>query len=211
MVLRLAHRPLGARSRQPGHVRELWTSDDLKSDLEPAKPGPPSHSLHNPAPRPRARFENVAPKFSTSLGFAGVPSHVVVVRAQQKAAQLIKGNFELRVLVASADVVVLRRMRKHKSELRGENLKRGTKAHCMMEWWNKHAKSKSYCTWCRMIVRAALLQPSSASAGRVFSLLKRFFPGERATTLRDQMEAALMVAFNKRHPCLVSTEAAMGR
>ena len=36
--------------------------------------------------------------------------------------------------------------------------------------------------------------------------LKLFFPGARATTLHDQVEASLMAAFNKRQPRLVSAQ-----
>ena len=60
--------------------------------------------------------------------------------------------------------------------------------------------------WCRVVARAALLQPPSASAERVFSPLKLFFQGARATTLHDQVEASLMAAFNKRQPRLVSAQ-----
>jgi hypothetical protein len=66
--------------------------------------------------------------------------------------------------------------------------------------------SNDYPVWCRVVARAARLQPPSASAERVFSPLKLFFPGARATILQDQVEASLMAAFNKRQPRLVSAQ-----
>lgn len=126
----------------------------------------------------------------------------------QLAATSIRTMADLCRLLPGAQAHVLTRRGKSKSELRGDtNLKRGVQALCMMEWWRKFHDANDYPVWCRMVVRAALLQPSSASAERVFSLLKAFFPARRSNTLRDQVEASLMTAFNKRQPRLVSCAA----
>lgn len=42
------------------------------------------------------------------------------------------------------------------------------------------------------------LSPSSAACERVFSLLKLFFGEQREVCLADQLQTALMLAFNKR-------------
>ena len=49
-----------------------------------------------------------------------------------------------------------------------------------------------------LIAYAHLLQPSSAAAERVFSLLKNAFGEQQQSSLRDLVAATLMVQYNKR-------------
>ena len=49
-----------------------------------------------------------------------------------------------------------------------------------------------------LIAYAHLLQPSSAAAERVFSLLKNAFGEQQQSSLHDLVAATLMVQYNKR-------------
>ena len=68
---------------------------------------------------------------------------------------------------------------------------------------------ESAADWCSSLLRTQCLgyilnslsfalSPNSAPCERVFSLLKLFFGDQQAHSLADQIEAALMLAYNKR-------------
>ena len=60
------------------------------------------------------------------------------------------------------------------------------------------ASAGKYPTW-RWVVRVLLLiQPSSAAAERVFSLMRRNFNSENLQSKLDIIEATLMVQYNER-------------
>ena len=62
-------------------------------------------------------------------------------------------------------------------------------------WASKHAK---FPTWGIAARIAFALSPNSAACERVFSMLKLFFGEQRDATLADQIEVALMLAYNGR-------------
>jgi hypothetical protein len=67
----------------------------------------------------------------------------------------------------------------------------------VLEFWAKHcSKLPAWAEAARIIFA---LSPNSAACERVFSLLKLFFGEQRDASLADQIEAALMLAYNKRN------------
>ena len=65
-----------------------------------------------------------------------------------------------------------------------------------LEWWKLNTISLP--RWSAAVRRALLVQPSSAAAKRVFSLLKLSFGDQQDNSLQDYIEASLMLQFNKR-------------
>ena len=49
-----------------------------------------------------------------------------------------------------------------------------------------------------LFCRFALMQPSSATAERVFSLLKQMFGSQQESALKDYVETSVMLAYNHR-------------
>ena len=58
--------------------------------------------------------------------------------------------------------------------------------------------SKDIPNWAIAVSKALLVQPSSASSERVFSLLKASFDEQQDSSLQDYLEASLMLQFNSR-------------
>ena len=66
-----------------------------------------------------------------------------------------------------------------------------------LEWWKNHASEvPKWSSGCRAIL---LLQPSSAAAERVFSLLTNSFKEQQTHALEDYIETSVMLQYNKRH------------
>lgn len=65
-------------------------------------------------------------------------------------------------------------------------------------WWK--IKSSDLPKWSAFARRCALqdLQPSSAPAERVFSLLRQRFTDKQRTSLEESIETSVMVAYNGR-------------
>lgn len=63
-----------------------------------------------------------------------------------------------------------------------------------MDWWSRHAETLPH--WSAAASIALLVQPSSAAAERVFSLLKSSFGDLQDSSLQDYIEASLMLQFN---------------
>ena len=63
-----------------------------------------------------------------------------------------------------------------------------------LDWWKRH--STTLPNWSSAASTALLVQPSSAAAERVFSLLKSSFGDQQETTLQDYIETSLMLQFN---------------
>jgi len=63
-----------------------------------------------------------------------------------------------------------------------------------LEWWN-HNKS-TLPQWSQAFNKVILVQPSSASAERVFSILKRQFTQYQNSALQDYVEVGVMLEFN---------------
>ena len=65
-----------------------------------------------------------------------------------------------------------------------------------LEWWKLHASTLP--NWSAAAKKTILLQPSSAAAERVFSLLKASFGEQQDMSLQDYIEASIMLQYNKR-------------
>ena len=62
-------------------------------------------------------------------------------------------------------------------------------------------KDTKYPSWAELAreVCLRLLQPSSAAAERVFSIMRRTFDAGQQGALDDYIETSLMMQYNKRH------------
>ncbi len=65
-----------------------------------------------------------------------------------------------------------------------------------MQWWHAHQARLPH--WSTASKLLALVQPSSAPAERVFSLLRAAFNDRQTTALEDDLEASVMMAYNHR-------------
>ena len=65
----------------------------------------------------------------------------------------------------------------------------------ILPWWKKHAEElpKWYAA-----CKVALVQPSSAAAERVFSLLKSSYGQQQELTLQDHIECSLKLQYNRK-------------
>jgi len=63
-------------------------------------------------------------------------------------------------------------------------------------WWRLNAAELP--SWSSAIKKVLLIQPSSAAAERVFSLLVTMFGDQQNDALEDYIEAALMLRVNNR-------------
>ena len=66
-----------------------------------------------------------------------------------------------------------------------------------LEWWKSNASALP--CWSRAAKNILLVQPSSAAAERVFSLLKSSFGDQQDNSLKDYVESSLMLQYNKRY------------
>ena len=64
-----------------------------------------------------------------------------------------------------------------------------------LEWWKAHAVDLP--NWSSAAGDVLLVQPSSAAAERVFSLLKATFGPQQDITLNDYIETSLMLQYNR--------------
>ena len=65
-----------------------------------------------------------------------------------------------------------------------------------MQWWKEHHVQLPH--WSSAAKRLSVVQPSSAAAERVFSLLSALFDDQQTAALEDYLEAAVMLAHNHR-------------
>ena len=65
-----------------------------------------------------------------------------------------------------------------------------------VEWWRNNAATLP--CWSAAAEKILLLQPSSAAAERVFSILSNCFGEQQDRALQDYIEASLMLQYNKR-------------
>ena len=65
-----------------------------------------------------------------------------------------------------------------------------------MEWWQRHAPDLP--AWSSAVSKMILIQPTSASLERVFSLLKHSFNCRQDNALCDYIESSLFLQYNKR-------------
>ena len=66
----------------------------------------------------------------------------------------------------------------------------------LLPWCKKHASDLP--KWCSAVCKVGLVQPSSAAAERVFSLLSCSFGPQQDLALQDYIECSLMLKYNKR-------------
>ena len=64
-----------------------------------------------------------------------------------------------------------------------------------LEWWKRNASTLP--NWSNAAKNVILMQPSSASAERVFSLLNNSFNDQQDNSLEDYIECSIMLQFNK--------------
>lgn len=62
-------------------------------------------------------------------------------------------------------------------------------------WWAAHRDTLPH--WCALVKKLLLIQPSSAAAERVFSLLSNAFTSQQDFALQDYLEASVMLRYNK--------------
>jgi len=64
-----------------------------------------------------------------------------------------------------------------------------------MTFWKQYANNVP--KWKETAAKVLLLQPSSAAAEHVFSLLKNSFGDQQLHSLEDYIEASLIIQYNK--------------
>ena len=65
-----------------------------------------------------------------------------------------------------------------------------------VEWWQHHAEKLP--NWSSAVKKVLLVQPSSAAAERVFSILNASFNDQQDHALADYLQATVMLQYNKR-------------
>jgi hypothetical protein len=65
-----------------------------------------------------------------------------------------------------------------------------------VKWWSVHEKALP--SWSTAVKKILLVQPSSASAERVFSLLQNSFNKQQDAALEETVEVSVMLRYNKR-------------
>ncbi len=65
-----------------------------------------------------------------------------------------------------------------------------------LEWWKDNSNELPY--WSAAAHKFFLIQPSSATAERVFSILNRSFSDFQNNSLEDYVEASVMLQYNDR-------------
>ena len=63
-----------------------------------------------------------------------------------------------------------------------------------VQWWARHARTLP--NWSAVVRKLLLVQPSSASAERVFSLMNHFFTHLQENALEETVEASVMLRYN---------------
>jgi hypothetical protein len=64
------------------------------------------------------------------------------------------------------------------------------------KWWQDHQRALPH--WSAAAKRMALIQPSSASVERVFSILENVTSGSQSRLLEDALEATILLRYNSR-------------
>ena len=90
---------------------------------------------------------------------------------------------ELPVYLAAAEDVIFE----------GDSTEKGKKK---VGWWRDHSQDLLH--WSAAAKKVFLVQPSSAAAERVFSLLAATFTNQQVCALQDYLETSLMVRYNKQ-------------
>ena len=80
----------------------------------------------------------------------------------------------------------------YRAEAEGIRLEDGQQ----MAWFHNHSDRLPH--WSQTARLLSLVQPSSAAAEGVFSLLKANFNDRQLSTLEDELEASIMLCYNHR-------------
>lgn len=64
-----------------------------------------------------------------------------------------------------------------------------------LQWWSRNEANLP--NWSSMVKKVLLVQPSSASAERVFSIMKNFFTNQQDAALEQTVEASVMLCYNQ--------------
>ena len=75
----------------------------------------------------------------------------------------------------------------------GDSTEKGKKK---VGWWRDHSQDLLH--WSAAAKKVFLVQPSSAAAKRVFSLLAATFTNQQVCAPQDYLETSLMVCYNKQ-------------
>jgi hypothetical protein len=65
-----------------------------------------------------------------------------------------------------------------------------------VKWWSDHEITLPF--WSTAVKKIMLVQPSSAPAERVFSLLQNAFNKQQDVALEETVEVSIMLRYNKR-------------
>ena len=63
-------------------------------------------------------------------------------------------------------------------------------------WWKRHVNDFPH--WSKACKMLLLVQPSSAAAERVFSILSNSFTDTQRSSLEDYVETSIMIQYNKK-------------
>ena len=63
-----------------------------------------------------------------------------------------------------------------------------------LEWWKNQETNLP--SWCAVVKKVLLVQPSSGAVERVFSLLNSSFGDQQEQSLQDYIEASVMLRYN---------------
>ena len=63
-----------------------------------------------------------------------------------------------------------------------------------LAWWAAHSDTLPH--WAGVVKKLLVIQPSSASAERVFGLLKNAFNDQQDNALEDYLEVSVMIRYN---------------
>ena len=61
-----------------------------------------------------------------------------------------------------------------------------------LQWWSRNLPG-----WSSVVKKVLLVQPSSASAERVFSIMNNFFTNQQDAALEQTVEASVMLCYNQ--------------
>ena len=64
-----------------------------------------------------------------------------------------------------------------------------------LQWWSRNEANLPNCS--SMVKKVLLVQPSFASAERVFSIMKNFFTNQQDAALEQTVEASVMLYYNQ--------------
>ena len=64
-----------------------------------------------------------------------------------------------------------------------------------LQWWSRNEANLP--NWSSVVKKVLLVQPSSASAERVFSIMKNFFTNQQDAALEQTVEASVMLCYNQ--------------